>query len=85
MGKTSTALWRWMVERRVTLAELAAEVGANAVYIGQLRRGVANPSDSMKRRIATATLELERKRGYANPVGVPATTWLEEPLREVAS
>lgn len=73
----ATALWRWMHRHRVTLEELAEKVGCTPVYIGNLRRGVARPSDDLKIKIERETLAWERRHGIKSPEGVLVAAWFE--------
>lgn len=71
----ANALWRWMHERRVTIDELARRLRVSAVYLGNVRRGNARPSDALKTRIAEVTRAMDGEFGIAEPLGVTVDTW----------
>ena len=69
------ALWRWMVQFRVSIEELSNRLGMAPNYLGEIRRGKKRPSDALKLAIARETLAIEAELKVAKPRGVPVDAW----------
>lgn len=84
---SATDLWRWMFERRVTLAELAKLVECTSQHLSDIRRGVRRPSDPLKIKIAEQTIAMERAQGVpaSKARGVPTSAWFAAPTSKGAA
>jgi transcriptional regulator with XRE-family HTH domain len=75
LPETANALWKWMELRRVTCDEFATLIGCTRQHVSDIRRGIRRPSDTLKEKIASKSLEVDRKASIKRPRGVPVAVW----------